>query len=170
MNRIAGDEAVEVTFELNGQTVTGRAEPRMHLVDFLREVVGARGTHVGCEHGVCGACTVRIDGELARACLVFAVQVRDARVTTVEGLGKPDRLSALQAAFRKHHALQCGYCIPGILVSLEAMLESEPHPDEARVREVLSGHLCRCTGYSNMVSATLEAAGELRARTKENAP
>ena len=152
-----------VTFTLNGKTVHGEAEPRLLLHDFLRHVLGATGTHVGCEHGVCGACTVQIDGQPARACLSFAVQVHGADIRTVEGLAPaPDRLSTLQEAFRTHFGLQCGFCTPGILMSLDAYLREHPDADEHGIREVLSGHLCRCTGYTSIVEAALAAAAALR--------
>ena len=148
-----------VTIILDGRTVAGRAPPRMLLSDFLRETLGATGTHVGCEHGVCGACTVRVDGLPMRSCLMFAVQADGCRVDTVEGLAEADgSLSVLQDAFRRHHALQCGFCTPGILMTLDALLQGNPAPTEQEVREALSGHLCRCTGYAGIVRATLDAA------------
>ena len=148
-------------FTMNGRSVEGQSEPRLLLSDFLRREIGATGTHVGCEHGVCGACTVRIDGVATRACLVYAVQVDGCHVDTVEGLADGDKLNDLQLAFRRHHALQCGFCTPGILMSLSQLVEEEPDAEEPRVREVLSGHLCRCTGYYGIVSAVMEvlAAG-----------
>jgi 2-furoyl-CoA dehydrogenase 2Fe-2S iron sulfur subunit len=156
-----------VRFELNGRKVEGEAEPRMLLTDFLRHVLGMTGTHVGCEHGVCGACTIQIDGRPARACLMFAVQVNGACLRTVEGLApEPGRLSVLQQAFRRHHALQCGFCTPGILMSLDWYLRWHPAPDEADVRELLGGHLCRCTGYVPIVAAALDAAQTLRGDAK----
>lgn len=159
MRRLSADTLHPVTLVLNGQTVTGSASPRMLLSDFLRHELGMTGTHVGCEHGVCGACTVRIDGAPARACLSFAVQADGARIETVEGLAPaPDRLSILQAAFRRHHALQCGFCTAGILMSLDTLLQHEPDADAERIREVLSGHLCRCTGYQPIIDAALDAA------------
>ena len=161
MRWIDGDKRVEISLKLNGRKVRGRAESRTLLCDFLRHELGATGTHSGCEHGVCGACTVRIDGILARSCLVLAVQTQGREVESVEGLGTPDALGELQAAFRRHHALQCGYCTPGILVSMNDLLEREPAPAEDRVREVLSGHLCRCTGYTPIVRAVLDAATRL---------
>ena len=162
--RLSRDRRHPVSLVLNGTAVRGEAEPRTLLSDFLRHELGERGTHVGCEHGVCGACTVRVDGALARACLVLAVQVDGSVVETVEGLAPaPGRLSALQAALRRHHALQCGFCTPGILVSLADYLERTADPSEAEIRVVLSGHLCRCTGYTPIVRAALEAAVELRA-------
>ena len=156
-------ERRRVEFMLNGTRCAGEAPPRLLLCDFLRDTFGRRGVHVGCEHGVCGACTVRVDGVPARACLVFAVQVDGRRVDTVEGLAGPDgALSPLQRAFRDHHALQCGYCTPGILMTMTewlARLAAERRvPDEAEVRSVLSGHLCRCTGYAPIVAAVLDAA------------
>ena len=146
-----------VTVTLNGRKVTGHAEPRMLLSDFLRQELAAIDVHVGCEHGVCGACTVLLDGVPARACLTFAVQADGRSVETVEGLADADgELSGLQKAFRKHHALQCGYCTPGILMSLSHYLEVNPKPTEDELRDMLSGHLCRCTGYVGMVRAVLD--------------
>src|ERR1700684_3038667 len=148
MRRVKRDERHRVAFTLNGRAVEGDAEPRMLLTDFLRHVIGATGTHVGCEHGVCGACTVQISGEPARACLTLAVQVDGADIRTVEGLAPaPDRLSILQESFRTHRGLQCGFCTAGILMSLDALLARDPHVSEQQIREQLSGHLCRCTGY-----------------------
>ena len=130
-------------------------EPRLLLSDFLRNELGLTGTHVGCEHGACGACTVLLDGEAVRSCLVFAVQADGRAVTTVEGLtpGAGDALHPLQAAFREAHGLQCGFCTPGILMTLVPFLRDHPHPDEREIREALSGNLCRCTGYQNIVAA-----------------
>jgi 2-furoyl-CoA dehydrogenase 2Fe-2S iron sulfur subunit len=157
MPQLTRDTRHSLTITLNGQTVTGHAEPRMLLSDFLVHEIGLTGVHVGCEHGVCGACTVRIEGNVARACLTFAVQVDGMRIDTVEGLAGADgALSDLQKAFRSHHALQCGYCTPGILMSLDAYLETTPKPDEEQIRDMLSGHLCRCTGYVNVVRAVLD--------------
>ncbi len=170
MPRLTAGERYTVRFELNGHPVSGIAEPRLLLSDFLRHTLGATGTHVGCEHGVCGACTVDVDGMLTRACLTLAVQVDGSRIATVEGLAPaPGRLSVLQAAFRRNHALQCGFCTAGILMSLDAFLRETPRPDEAAVRDLLSGHLCRCTGYTPIVRAALEAAEEL-AKTPEETP
>ena len=152
-----------VRFTLNGRGVAGEAEPRLLLSDFLRHVLGITGTHVGCEHGVCGACTVHVDGSAMRACLMLAVQAEGRRIDTVEGLAGTDgTLAPLQRAFRRHHALQCGFCTPGILMSLAAFLVRHPDPGEQDVRELLSGHLCRCTGYTGIVRAALEAAAEMR--------
>jgi 2-furoyl-CoA dehydrogenase 2Fe-2S iron sulfur subunit len=155
-----------IRFTLNGKPVSGEAEPRMLLTDFLRHEIGAQGTHVGCEHGVCGACTLQIDGAPQRACLTLAVQVEGRRVATVEGLSPGDgQLSRLQQAFRRNFALQCGYCTAGILMSLDAYLRENTAPSEAEIREVLSGHLCRCTGYGTIVSAALETAREIAQET-----
>ncbi|MCG5236741.1 (2Fe-2S)-binding protein [Xanthobacter oligotrophicus] len=168
MPRLSADARHLVAFTLNGRPVKGLASPRLLLSDFLRHEIGATGTHVGCEHGVCGACTIVVDGMLTRACLMLAVQVEGATVRTVEGLAPaPDRLSILQAAFRRHHALQCGFCTAGILMSLDTFLRETPEPDEAQVRDLLSGHLCRCTGYTPIVRAALEAAAELRKSKEE---
>ena len=158
MPRLSANTRHRVTVTLNGRHAEGDAEPRLLLSDFLRHQLGATGVHVGCEHGICGACTVRVDGELSRACLMFAVQVDGSTIETVEGLSDGESLSELQSAFRRHHALQCGYCTPGILMSFTDLLEREPAPDEARVREVLGGHLCRCTGYAPIVDAVLDVA------------
>ena len=150
-----------VSFTLNGRTVSGTAEPRMLLADFLRQELGATDVHVGCEHGVCGACTVRIDGKAVRTCLTFAVQTTGRLVDTVESLaGREGPLTDLQEAFRKHHALQCGYCTPGVLMSLSDYLERVPNPDEEELRDMLSGHLCRCTGYVGMVRAALDVVAQ----------
>jgi 2-furoyl-CoA dehydrogenase 2Fe-2S iron sulfur subunit len=152
-----------VSFTLNGRAAAFEVEPRMLLTDALRHIIGATGTHVGCEHGVCGACTIVIDGAPARACLTLAVQAEGADIRTVEGLAPaPDRLSVLQAAFRRHHALQCGFCTAGILMSLDVFLAAEPAPSERQLREVVGGHLCRCTGYGPIIKAALEAAAMLR--------
>ena len=147
-----------VRFELNGESVEADIEPRMSLADCLRHVLRRTGTHVGCEHGVGGACTVIVDGAAVRSCLMLGVQAEGAKVTTIEGLNSPDgELTPLQAAFRKHHALQCGFCTPGFLTTAHALLTEEPDADEARVREVLSGNLCRCTGYIPIIEAVLAA-------------
>jgi aerobic carbon-monoxide dehydrogenase small subunit len=146
-------------------TVNGRAwdvvvEPRLTLADFLRERCHLTGTHLGCEHGVCGACTVLVDGAAVRACLMFAVQVDGAEVTTIEGIAAPDgELSSVQAAFRDCHGLQCGFCTPGFVVSVTAFLADNPNPTDPEIREALSGNLCRCTGYQGIVRAVHQAAG-----------
>ena len=168
MPTLTADTRHRVRLTLDGRKVEGEAEPRLLLVDFLRQELGATGTHVGCEHGVCGACTIEIDGMLARACLTLAVQVDGAVLRTVAGLAPaPDRLGVLQAAFKRHHALQCGFCTPGILMSLDHFLRTRPNPDEAAIRDLLSGHLCRCTGYGPIVAAALEAADILSRSPEE---
>src|SRR5881398_2631560 len=146
-----------VRFEVNGKNVEVEVEPRLTLADCLRHHLRLTGTHVGCEHGVCGACTVIVDGAAVRSCLMLAVQAEGASVVTVEGLSSDEALSPLQAAFRKHHALQCGFCTPGMLTTAHALLTEEPRADKARIREVLSGNLCRCTGYIPIVEAVYEA-------------
>jgi aerobic-type carbon monoxide dehydrogenase small subunit (CoxS/CutS family) len=147
-----------VRFEVNGKSASVEVEPRTSLADCLRHGLRLTGTHVGCEHGVCGACTVIVDGAAVRSCLMLAVQADGTKVTTVEGLNSDDgTLTPLQAAFRKHHALQCGFCTPGFLITAHALLSEEPEADADRVREVLSGNLCRCTGYIPIVEAVLEA-------------
>ena len=156
------DTRHEVTFTLNGETVTGYAEPRLLLSDFLRHEIGATGTHVGCEHGICGACTVLIDGAAVRACLMLAVQAGGRTIETIEGLASGETFSPLQAAFHRNFALQCGFCTPGFLMSLTEALERNPDPSEGEIRDALSGNLCRCTGYKEIVDAALEAAAELR--------
>ena len=148
---------MNVAFQLNSGSVHAEVEPRTTLADCLRHVLRETGTHVGCEHGVCGACTVIVDGAAVRSCLMLAVQAQGASVTTVEGLSSGETLSPLQAAFRKHHALQCGFCTPGMLTTAHALLSEEPNADKARIREVLSGNLCRCTGYIPIVEAVYEA-------------
>jgi 2-furoyl-CoA dehydrogenase 2Fe-2S iron sulfur subunit len=155
------NEVVRITLSLNGRQRTGTCEPRTLLSDFLRQELGATGTHVGCEHGVCGACTVNIDGVAGRSCMTLAVQAEGCRVETVEGLNDgPEGLSDLQEAFRRNHALQCGFCTAGIMMSCTDYLQRNPDPSELEVREMLSGHLCRCTGYTNIVKAVLETAAE----------
>ncbi|MGB8041751.1 MAG: (2Fe-2S)-binding protein, partial [Pseudolabrys sp.] len=147
----------------NGRVVEAEAEPRILLTDFIRHHLGLTGTHVGCEHGVCGACTIEIDGVPARACLTLAVQADGSVIRTVEALApEPGRLSVLQEAFRRHHALQCGFCTAGILVSLDNYLRNHADPSEAELRDFLSGHLCRCTGYTPIIAAALDAAKRLR--------
>jgi 2-furoyl-CoA dehydrogenase 2Fe-2S iron sulfur subunit len=159
MRRVKRGERVRLSLTLNGRKLSGEAEPRMLLSDFLRHVLGATGTHVGCEHGVCGCCTVLVDGAAVRSCLTLAVQAEGKAVTTVESLARPDgTLNPLQQAFQNNHALQCGFCTPGILMSFTDFLQRNPAPSEAEVMEVLSGHLCRCTGYAGIVAAVLEAA------------
>ena len=167
MTRLGSEQRHRIRFTLNGEAVDRICEPRMLLTDFIRHEIGATGTHVGCEHGVCGACTVEIDGSPARACLTLAVQVEGCEIRTVESLAdKQGRLGVLQSAFRRNHALQCGFCTAGILMSLDALFARHPQADEAEIRDVLTGHLCRCTGYAPIVKAALEAAAELRGETK----
>ena len=162
MTRLKSEARHPVRFTLNGKHTEGEAEPRLLLTDFLRQQIGATGTHVGCEHGVCGACTVTVDGAMARACLTLAVQIDGCDIRTVEGLAPAmERLSVLQAAFRRNHALQCGFCTAGILMSLDHFLRTHPTPGEGEIRDLLSGHLCRCTGYTPIIKAALEAAAEL---------
>jgi carbon-monoxide dehydrogenase small subunit len=148
---------------VNGVRREGNVEPRLLLSDFLRHELGLTGTHVGCEHGVCGACTVLLDGEAVRSCLVFAVQADGHEIGTVEGLADGDRLHPLQRAFHETHALQCGFCTPGILMTLVPWLEEHPHPSEEEIREALSGNLCRCTGYANIVAAVQRYAARREA-------
>ena len=163
MRRIESDDTVAVSITLNGETATGMSTSRTLLSDFLRQSIGATGTHVGCEHGVCGCCTVLIDGVAARSCLTLAVQAEGRKIDTVEGLAPSrDELNALQRAFNRNHALQCGFCTAGILMSLTDFLARQPDPSVEEVRDVLSGHICRCTGYDGIIKAVMEAAAELR--------
>ena len=152
---------VNIRIVVNGREHQRAVEPRMTLVDFIRDELGLTGTHVGCEHGVCGACTVVFDGEPVRSCCMFAVQADGSSVTTIEGLA-PERgkLSPLQDAFCEKHALQCGYCTPGMLVACQSLIDKVPHPTEAQVREAISGNLCRCTGYKQIIDAVLYATSQ----------
>ena len=151
-----------VNFTVNGRPVRVDVEPRTTLVDCLRSTLRLTGTHIGCEHGVCGACTVIVDGAAVRSCLMLAVQAEGSDIVTVEGLSRADGLTPLQTAFRKHHALQCGFCTPGMLTTAHALLSVEPDADEARIRSVLSGNLCRCTGFIPIIEAVLEARAAYR--------
>jgi 2-furoyl-CoA dehydrogenase 2Fe-2S iron sulfur subunit len=158
MRYVKQDRRAKITLKLNGRTLSAEAEPRMLLSDFIRQALGATGTHVGCEHGVCGCCTVLLDGTAVRSCLTLAMQAEGRELTTVESLASADgTLNALQQAFQNNHALQCGFCTPGILMSFTDYLRRNPNPSEADVIEVLSGHLCRCTGYDGIVKGVLEA-------------
>lgn len=152
--------AIDLT--INDRQIRLEVTERMTLADALREKARLTGTHLACEHGVCGACTVIVDGLAVRSCLMLAVQAEGSKVVTVEGLAPDGELSPLQAAFRKHHAVQCGFCTAGILTTMHALLTEEPEADEVRIREVLSGNLCRCTGYNAIVEAVLEARAAYR--------
>ena len=163
MPRLNAASRHSVAFTLNGVPTSVEVEPRTLLTDALRHGLGMTGTHVGCEHGVCGACTVAIDGTMARACLTLAVAAEGCDIRTVEGLAPaPGRLGILQAAFRRHHALQCGFCTAGILMSLDTYLRAHPDASRDDLTLVIGGHLCRCTGYAPIVAAALDAAAELR--------
>jgi len=155
--------ARDITLTVNGNTVHGHAEPRRTLADFLREDAGLTGTHLGCEHGVCGACTILLGGRSVRSCLILAVQAEGHEVQTVEGLAGPEgKLHPLQEAFSEHHGLQCGFCTPGFLMSAIELLRANPDPSDEEIREGLSGNLCRCTGYVNIVIAMRAAAERMR--------
>ncbi|MFN2167947.1 MAG: (2Fe-2S)-binding protein [Anaerolineae bacterium] len=151
-----------ISITVNGDLIERTVEPRLLLSDFLRHELGLTGTHVGCEHGVCGACTVLLDGWPVRSCLTFAVQAHGHEVTTVEGLGTPEDLHPIQEAFREAHGAQCGFCTPGILLTLVPFLQENPDPSEPEIREVLAGNLCRCTGYQHIVDAVKLAAEKMR--------
>ena len=155
-------DAVTVRLTVNGVAHEGRCEPRKLFVDFLREDLGLTGTHVGCEHGVCGACTILIDGEAARSCIMLAVQADGAEILTIEGLAQNGKLHPLQEAFREHHGLQCGFCTPGMLMTALDLLRTNPSPTEAEIREGISAVLCRCTGYHGIVRAVEAAARKMR--------
>lgn len=157
-------ETRKITLTVNGKTYRDEeVEVRYHLADFLRQNLGLTGTHLGCEHGVCGACTILLDGRTARSCLMLAVQADGADILTIEGIARgPDELHPLQEAFRDNHGLQCGFCTPGMLTTLLEFLDDNPDPTEQEVRIAISGNLCRCTGYQGIVAAALDAAGRLR--------
>lgn len=155
-------ETFELTLTVNGTSYQATVDPRTLLSDFLRNDLGLTGTHVGCEHGVCGACTILLDGEPVRSCLIFAPQVNGCELMTVEGLGTVDEMHPLQEAFREAHALQCGFCTPGFLTTLLPWLEENPDPTEDEVRHAISGNLCRCTGYQHIVDAVLLAAEQMK--------
>jgi carbon-monoxide dehydrogenase small subunit len=152
---------VTIRLTVNGVPREGRCEPRKLLVDFLREDLGLTGTHVGCEHGICGACTILVDGQAARSCLMLAVQADGAEITTVEGLARDGRLHPLQEAFHEHHGLQCGFCTPGMLMTALDLLRVKPDADEAEIRAGMSAVLCRCTGYHGIIEAVKAAARAL---------
>jgi carbon-monoxide dehydrogenase small subunit len=157
------DTLYTIVVAVNGAKRSAQVPARLSLVDWLREELRLTGTHVGCEHGICGACSVMLDGEPVRACLMYAVQANGHRVTTVEGLAKPDgSMSALQDAFCETHGLQCGYCTPGMLIAAQGLLDSNPDPSEAQIRDAIGGNLCRCTGYQQIVEAVELAAKRLR--------
>ena len=152
----------DVRLTVNGRAYVGRCEPRMLLVDFLRDNLSLTGTHVGCEHGVCGACTILLNGEAVRSCIMFAVQADSADIVTIEGIANGEVLHPLQQAFHEHHGLQCGFCTPGMLIAALDFLRVNPKPSETEVREAMSAVLCRCTGYQNIVAAVLAAAETMR--------
>lgn len=154
------NDAVDITVTVNGEAVIETVEPRLLASDFIRDHLGLTGTHVGCEHGICGACTIRVDGRTSRACLMFAVQLDGARVETVEGLGTIGDLNNIQQAFRRNHALQCGFCTPGFLMTVQEMLDTLPLKTDAEIRDGLSGNICRCTGYEHIVRAVRELVSE----------
>jgi aerobic carbon-monoxide dehydrogenase small subunit len=160
---MTGSDSIPVTLKVNGRTYRVFAEPRRLLSDVLREDCGLTGTHVGCEHGVCGACTILFDDAPARACLLYAVQAQGHAITTIEAFAANGELSVVQQALHEEHGLQCGFCTPGIVVTMEAWLDRHPDPTEAEIRDALSGNLCRCTGYHNIVAAVMKAAARRRA-------
>ena len=165
---------IQVSIEVNGKTVTAEVEPRLTLLDFIRDVAGLKGTHAGCEHGVCGACTVLVEGNAIRSCLVLAVQADEQEVISIEGvggdLGRSGELSIVQDAFCEAHGLQCGYCTPGMVLAAEALLADTPNPTEGDVREAISGNICRCTGYVQIVEAVMLAADRLALRNYKSKP
>ncbi|MEA2941745.1 MAG: aerobic carbon-monoxide dehydrogenase small subunit [Bradyrhizobium sp.] len=156
---------VHIALDVNGQRVDAEVPPRLNLADFLREHLALTGTHVGCEHGVCGACTVRVDGAIVRACLMLAVQTQNASVETIEGLSDNGEIADLQAAFRERNALQCGFCTPGMLMAAQDLLKQQATPDRDRIREHLSGNYCRCTGYQAIIDAIKTTARARAGRT-----
>lgn len=153
-----------IEFTVNGGVHEADVETRTHLADFLRQSVGLTGTHLGCEHGVCGACTVLVDGEAVRSCLMLAVQANQTSITTIEGLAEDTELHPVQRAFQTEHGLQCGFCTPGMVMSLVAYIDENPEPEEHEIREAISGNICRCTGYQGIVAAGMQAAVEIRGR------
>jgi aerobic carbon-monoxide dehydrogenase small subunit len=161
---------LDIRLMVNGKSHAGRCEPRKLLADFLRENLGLTGTHVGCEHGICGACTIMVNGEAARSCIMLAVQANDADLVTIEGLSQGDKLHPLQQAFHEQHGLQCGFCTPGMLIAALDFLNTNPQPTAEEVREGLSSVICRCTGYQNIIRAVLQAAEQMRAESAEVVP
>lgn len=156
-------ERHDLTLTVNGRTLTGTTAARTSLADYLRHELGLTGTHVGCEHGVCGACTVLVDGASVRGCLMLAVQADGCAVETIEGMAGPDgKFHPLQEAFRDHHGLQCGFCTPGMLMTLKELIAENPDPGEAEIRDAISGNICRCTGYQGIVAAAVDAARRMR--------
>ena len=153
---------VAIALDINGERVDAHVLPRLNLADFLREYLKLTGTHVGCEHGFCGACTVRVNGDIVRSCLILAVQLHGASVQTIEGLSDSGEIADLQAVFRDRNALQCGYCTPGMLMAAQDLLTQQPQPDRERIREHLSGNYCRCTGYQSIIDA-VETTARMRA-------
>ena len=163
MKKFTRDEPHQIRFTLNGEAINGAAEPRLLLTDFLRHELGATGTHVGCEHGICGACTILVNGKAVRSCLMLALQVEGSEVTTVEGLADADgSFNALQQAFHENFALQCGYCTPGFLMTLSDYLKRNPDPSVEEIKEALSGNICRCTGYHEIINAAFDASKAMR--------
>lgn len=164
----------DVTLSINGKAVSAATEPRVTLLDYLRDVAGLKGTHAGCEHGVCGACTVLVDGDAVRSCLMLAVQAEGVDITTIEGIGglgaRAGELGIIQDAFCEAHGLQCGYCTPGMILAAEALLSVNTAPSEHDIREAISGNICRCTGYVQIVEAIMLAAERLRQRNDTSAP
>ena len=162
------EQELETTLTVNGTVVTRRIPARQHLIDFLREELGLTGSHLGCEHGVCGACTVRVDGAIVRGCLMLAVQADGRRVDTIEGLSDSGELAELQEAFHRRNALQCGFCTPGMLVAAQDLVVSQPDASRERIREHLSGNYCRCTGYQAIVDAIEDVLAARRKRNRQD--
>ena len=163
------DQARAIQVTVNGETHVAHAEPRMLLSDFLRHELHLTGTHVGCEQGVCGACSVRVDGTLIRSCIAFAVQVDGASIETIEGIADGEKLHPIQQSFRDEHGLQCGFCTPGFVLATKSLLEANPDPSEEQIREYLSGNICRCTGYVGIVAAVKSAAKKLQSSSQDTA-
>lgn len=164
------EEKIKISLNINNKRYEGLGTARTHLADFMRNELGLTGTHVGCEHGVCGACTVLVDGQTARGCLMLAVQAQGMEITTIEGLSPDPELDfhPIQQAFHECHGLQCGFCTPGILMTVKELLEHDPDPDRETILRVLSGHLCRCTGYQNIIKAVERAAELMRAEGNDD--